>query len=148
MGSIENIFAAGAAVLTVVVAAVYMLLSEPLILLFNRNPAVVAYGKWLLIAQMAVYPAFGFCYMMTITFQTIGASKIGLLLSLLRQCLFYIPFILTLPSLYGVTGIYLSQPFADVLTILICLLLIKPMKSIASRQMQLSAGAASTPPQA
>lgn len=137
----------GALVLTVVVAAVYMLLSEPLILLFNRNPAVVAYGKWLLIAQMAVYPAFGFCYMMTITFQTIGASKIGLLLSLLRQCLFYIPFILTLPSLYGVTGIYLSQPFADVLTILICLLLIKPMKSIASRQMQLSADAASAPPQ-
>lgn len=96
---------------------------------------------------MAVYPAFGFCYMMTITFQTIGASKTGLLLSLLRQCLFYTPFILTLPSLYGVTGIYLAHPSADVLTILVCLLLIKPMKSIESRQMQLSADVASSPPQ-
>lgn len=78
---------------------------------------------------------FGLCYMMTITYQTIGASRYGLFLSLIRQGLFYIPFILTLPKLFGVMGIYLSQPAADILTIIVCVLSIKSMKSIASRNM-------------
>lgn len=125
----------GALVLTVIVAAVYIVLAKPLILLFNRNPAVVEYGRWLLISQVALYPAFGLCYMMTITFQTVGASKMGLLLSLIRQGIFYIPFILLLPHVLGVTGIYLSQPAADILTILMCVFLIKPMKRIASENM-------------
>ena len=125
----------GSLLLTVVVAFVYIVLAKPLILLFNRNPIVVDFGKWLLISQVALYPAFGLCYMMTITFQTIGSSRMGLFLSLFRQGLFYVPFILTLPSVLGVTGIYLSQPAADILTIIVCLFLIKPMKRIASQNM-------------
>lgn len=125
----------GSLLLTVVVAIVYTALAQPLILLFNRNSAVVEFGKWLLISQVALYPAFGLCYMMTITFQTIGSSRMGLFLSLIRQGLFYVPFILTLPGILGVTGIYLSQPVADMLTITVCIFLVKPMKRIASRNM-------------
>lgn len=80
------------------------------------------YGRRLLISQMALYPAFGLCYMMTITYQTIGASLYGLFLSLIRQGIFYVPFILTLPA-------------ADVLTLFVCLCSIKPMKTAASRNM-------------
>ena len=125
----------GALLLTVLVAAVYILLSKPLILLFNRNPVIVDYGRQLLISQMILYPAFGLCYMMTITYQTIGASRYGLFLSLIRQGLFYIPFITVLPKLLGVTGIYFSQPAADILTILVCVLSVKSMKATASRNM-------------
>ena len=121
--------------LTVLVEAVYVLLAEPLILLFNLNPQVVEFGKWLLTSQMAPYPAFGLCYMMTITFQTIGGSRMGLFLSLIRQGLFYVPFILLLPRLLGVTGIYFSQPAVDILTVLVCLFLIGPMKRMASKNM-------------
>ena len=125
----------GALLLTVLVAAVYILLSKPLILLFNRNPAIVGYGRRLLISQVALYPAFGLCYMMTITYQTIGASRYGLFLSLIRQGLFYVPFIMTLPRLLGVTGIYCSQPAADLLTIVVCVLSVRSMKAIASNNM-------------
>lgn len=127
----------GSLVLTVMVAACFIGLAQPLIQLFNKNPAVVHYGKWLLISQVALYPAFGLCYCMTITFQTMGASRMGLLLSLFRQGLFYIPFILALPPLLGVAGIYLAQPAADALTIAACLLLIKPMRRIASQNMHI-----------
>ena len=75
---------------------------------------MVEYGTWLLRSQVILYPAFGLCYMMTITFQTVGASKMGLFLSVIRQGLFYVPFILTL---------------------LVCILLVWPMKRIASRNM-------------
>ena len=73
--------------------------------------------------------------MMTITFQTIGSSRYGLFLSMIRQGLFYVPCILTLPRFLGVTGIYAAQPAADVLTILVCVLSIRAMKRIASRNM-------------
>ena len=46
------------------------------------------------------------------------------------------PFILALPPLLGVTGIYLSQPAADVLTILVCVFSVPAMKRIASKNMQ------------
>ena len=124
-----------ALLLTVLVAGIYIVLAKPLILLFNRNELVVELGRWLLISQVALYPAFGLCYMMTITFQTIGGARMGLFLSVIRQGLFYVPFILLLPKLLGLTGIYLSQPAADVLTIGVCLALIIPMKQMASRNM-------------
>jgi putative MATE family efflux protein len=124
-------------VLSVLVAAIYVTLSRPLIMLFNRNPSVIDYGIKLLISQVVLYPAFGLCYMMTITFQTIGSSRYGLFLSLIRQGIFYIPFILLLPGLFGVSGIYFSQPVADVLTLIVCILSIKPMKQIATRNMVL-----------
>ena len=122
--------------LTVLVAAVYIILSRPLIMLFNRNPVIIGYGSRLLISQTALYHAFGMCYMMTITFQTVGASRYGLFLSVIRQGLFYIPFILTLPKLLGVTGIYFSQPAADILTVLVCVCSVRPMKRIASQNMK------------
>lgn len=127
----------GALLLTVLVEAVYILLSRPLILLFNQNPVIVDYGRWLLISQVALYPAFGLCYMMTITYQTIGDSRYGLFLSLIRQGFFYVPFILTLPRFLGIKGIYFSQPAADILTILVCLFSIQSMKAIASRNMSM-----------
>ena len=125
----------GSLLLTVAVAALYIVLAKPLIMLFNRNPDIVAYGQALLISQVALYPAFGLCYMMTITYQTIGASRYGLFLSMIRQGLFYVPFILILPRYLGVAGIYASQPAADLLTILVCVLSIREMKRIASRNM-------------
>ncbi|MGM9618375.1 MAG: MATE family efflux transporter [Oscillospiraceae bacterium] len=125
----------GALLLTVLVAAAYIILAKPLILFFNENPVIVDYGRWLLISQMVLYPAFGLCYMMTITYQTIGGSKYGLFLSVIRQGLFYVPFILTLPRFLGVKGIYFSQPAADVLTILVCLLSIRSMKQLATKNM-------------
>ena len=96
------------------------------------------YGRWLLTSQMALYPAFGLCYMMTITYQTIGEARYGLFLSVIRQGLFYVPFILFLPKLLGVGGIYASQPAADILTVLVCVLAIPAMKRCASKNMRLS----------
>lgn len=122
--------------LSALVAVLYILLSKPLLMLFNQNPAVVEYGSRLLISQVALFPAFGLCFMMTITFQTIGSSKYGLLLSTIRQGIFYIPVILLLPRFFGVGGIYLAQPIADVLTLAVCLLSYRPMKRLMMKAMR------------
>lgn len=125
----------GTIIITIVIEAIYITLAKPLISFFNGNPIIVEYGRWLLISQVVFYPAFGLCYMMTITYQTIGASKYGLFLSVIRQGLFYVPFILILPKFFGITGIYFSQPAADILTVLVCNLSIESMKVIAGQNM-------------
>lgn len=130
----------GSILLSIMVTLVYTVLSRQMIGLFNQNPAIITYGARLLGSQAVLYAAFGLCYMMTITFQTIGDSAYGLFLSTIRQGLFYVPAILLLPRLLGINGIYLSQPAADVLTILVCILSIKKMKSTASRKMEEQTG--------
>lgn len=135
----------GSILLSIMVTLVYTVLSRQMIGLFNQNPAIITYGARLLGSQAVLYAAFGLCYMMTITFQTIGDSGYGLFLStirqgFIRQGLFYVPAILLLPRLLGINGIYLSQPVADVLTILVCILSIKKMKSTASRKMEEQTG--------
>lgn len=130
----------GSLMLTILVEAVYIFLSGQLIMLFNQNPVIVDYGRRLLVSQVILYPAFGLCYMMTITYQTIGASRYGLFLSVIRQGLFYVPFILILPGVLGVNGIYLSQPAADILTIVVCLCSVKAMKTTASHNMEMLQG--------
>ncbi len=122
--------------LTLLVEIVYILLSKPLIMLFNQNPSVVEYGSKLLISQVAIYPAFGVCYLMTIIFQTIGSAKYGVFLSTLRQGLLYIPFIMLLPNFFGILGVYLTQPIADVLTIAICVFSYPAMKRISTQNIK------------
>ena len=119
--------------LTLLVEIVYVLLSKPLIMLFNQNPSVVEYGSKLLISQVAIYPAFGVCYLMTIIFQTVGSAKYGVFLSTLRQGLLYIPFILLLPNFFGILGVYLTQPIADVITIAVCVFSYPAMKRISTQ---------------
>lgn len=43
---------------------------------------------------------------------------------------------LILPRVFGVSGIYFSQPAADILTIFICMFLIPAMKRMASQTMK------------
>ena len=115
-------------------------LAGTLILLFNRNPLAVDYCRRRLISQVALYPAFGLCYMTPITYQTIGDSLMGLFHSLIRQGLFYLPFILVLPRLFGLRGVCLAQPAADICTLLVCVSCVRLMKRKASRQMALRGG--------
>lgn len=53
------------------------------------------------------------------TFSAMGKAKEGGLLNLSRQGLFFIPLIFVLPKLFGLTGLLLVQPSADLCTILL-----------------------------
>jgi len=62
------------------------------------------------------YPIVGF-QMVTLTFfQSIGMAKKTILLSLSRQILLLIPLLLILPRHFGIAGVWLSMPFADLLS--------------------------------
>ena len=48
-------------------------------------------------------------------FQAIGKAIPALLLTLLRQGLFFIPLIFILPKFYGALGVWMAFPISDVL---------------------------------
>ena len=52
-------------------------------------------------------------------FQSVGRVGIATLMSMLRSGLFFLPVLLITSSLWGLTGIQLSQGIADVLTMFV-----------------------------
>ena len=90
--------------------------AETLIRLFRDDPEVTA----------VALPAFRFqCFAMLLQpvivagnmlFQSIGKSGRATFLACCRQGVFFIPLILTLPRVFGLLGVEICQPIADVLT--------------------------------
>ena len=90
--------------------------AETLIRLFRDDPEVTA----------VALPAFRYqCFAMLLQpvivagnmlFQSIGKSGRATFLACCRQGVFFIPLILTLPRVFGLLGVEICQPIADVLT--------------------------------
>ena len=66
-------------------------------------------------------------------FQSIGKASKAIFLSLTRQLIFLLPFLLILPNFLGVSGVWLSMPFSDLAACMIAgTLLYKEMKKYRS----------------
>ncbi len=63
-----------------------------------------------------IFPLLGFQIVATALFQSIGMAKTSMFLSLTRQLIFLIPFLLILPKYLGLTGVWLSLPASDLTT--------------------------------
>lgn len=59
------------------------------------------------------FPLVGFQMVVSNFFQSIGMAKKAIFLSLTRQVIFLIPFLLILPHFWGITGVWASLPAAD-----------------------------------
>ena len=109
---------AGFCFLSVIVAACWFN-AEALIKLFRDDPEVTAIAL----------PAFRYqcfaCFLQPVIvagnmlFQSIGKSGRATFLACCRQGVFFIPLILTLPRMFGLLGIEICQPIADVLTFVV-----------------------------
>ena len=101
-------------VLMSVLAAAGFLAAPGALALFRRDDAeVIAIGALALRAQCVVLPLFGV--------STVTQSGQATFLSLCRQGIFFVPFILLLPQLIGLLGVQLAQPAADLCTFAVTL---------------------------
>ena len=104
--------------LSVIVAACWFN-AEALIKLFRDDPEVTAIAL----------PAFRYqcfaCFLQPVIvagnmlFQSIGKAGRATFLACCRQGVFFIPLILTLPRMFGLLGIEICQPIADLLTFVV-----------------------------
>ncbi|WP_338658536.1 MATE family efflux transporter [Paraclostridium sordellii] len=74
-------------------------------------------------------PIIGISILGTVYFQSIGSAKVSMVLGLLRQVIILIPVILVVPKVYGLDGVWMSQPIADLgAMIIVGLFLIRDIK--------------------
>ena len=71
------------------------------------------------------YPLIGFQIVVSTFFQSIGKAGKAIFLSLTRQVIFLIPFLLILPKYFGINGVWFAMPASDALSIILSFILIR-----------------------
>ncbi len=84
------------------------------------------------------YPLIGFQMVVSTFFQSIGKSGNAIFLSLTRQVIFLIPFLLILPHFYGKNGVWIAMPASDAISIIMSYILIHRQIKIFKKQQQQS----------
>ena len=113
-------FATGAA--TIICAAISMAVfffREPIMVWFRDDPDVVQIGSVMLRFLCISIPLMAYSTFVNQLYQSLGFAGGATLLASCRQGTFFLPLVLLLPRLFGVTGITAVQAAADVLTFLI-----------------------------
>ncbi|MCX7787019.1 MAG: MATE family efflux transporter [Spirochaetes bacterium] len=87
-----------------------------IIRLFRNDPEVVRIGTFALRMQSVSLPLSAYIIISNMMFQYIGKPERAMVLALSRQGLVFIPSILLFSRLFGLTGIQISQAFADLVT--------------------------------
>lgn len=82
-------------------------------MLFTDDPDLLAISSHGLRVVLAMFPFVGFQMVTSNFFQSIGMAPKAIFLSLTRQLLFLVPFLLILPDFFGPDGVWMSMPMAD-----------------------------------
>jgi putative MATE family efflux protein len=102
---------------------VFIIFGRFLITLFIRDELTIETGGRLIRAFVWGLPCLGIQMTMMVTFQALGKPVLATIVTLGRQCLFYLPLLFTLNYLWQFSGYIYSQPIADILTTVIALAL-------------------------
>jgi putative MATE family efflux protein len=87
--------------------------------IFNKDPKLMA----ITVNGMRIYSKMmwiiGISVVGSVFIQSIGKAKVSLVLSLLRQVLLLIPFLIILPRFFGLNGVWMAQPIADTVSFVV-----------------------------
>lgn len=96
---------------------------EDLIRLFLKDPAALELGTEMIRLRIISGPLLGFFYISTNFLQASGNAGMSMLVSLLRQGIFFIPLIYIMNALFGVTGNVWAHVTADILAAVIAVIM-------------------------
>ncbi|MBQ9108768.1 MAG: MATE family efflux transporter [Oscillospiraceae bacterium] len=105
-------------VFLVLVSGIMFLFAPELIVLFRDDPAVIECGAAALRFQCISFPAQSWIVMSNMMEQSMNRTVPATFLATARQGVFFIPAVLLLPLVFGLTGIQMAQMAADILTLL------------------------------
>ena len=116
------------------IAAVGFIFAPDIIALFRDDPDVIAVGTVAMRLQCVTFVTHSWIVLSNMMTQVIGRTVPATFLATARQGLFFIPAVLILSELIGVTGIQLAQPIADIGTLLCAIpIQIKILKEMDSK---------------
>lgn len=91
--------------------------------MFTNDATLIAASAKTLRLATAMFWVAGFQMITTNFFQSVGEAGKSIFMSLTRQVLFIIPFLLILPHFWHIDGVWLAFPFADACSITAAILL-------------------------
>ena len=100
-----------------VISTVCIIFAPEVVRVFRDEPAVVEVGSAALRYQAATLPLLATTVMINMMLQSIGKGVKASITASARNGLFFIPAILLLPPIFGLTGVEVAQAVADVLAI-------------------------------
>lgn len=104
--------------------------------LFTVDPTLIALARRGFRIYFVLYPLVGCQVVIQNFFQSIGHPKYSIFLSLTRQLLFLVPFLLVLPTHWGIDGVWASMTASDVLAFMVALGLLAFSMSRHSKMFQ------------
>lgn len=108
-----------------------------LVRIFQSDPETVRIGAAALRCQCLTFTLSSYVVLANMLTQTIGKTAAASLLAVARQGLFFLPALLVLPRLGGLTGLLWCQPTADALSFLLAAFLsIRVLRELYRRKKQ------------
>lgn len=102
---------------------------EVAVSLFTSDQEMVQIACHALWVMTCIFPLVGFQITSTGFFMSLGMAHKAVFLSLTRQLIILIPFLLILPRFWGVEGVWMSMPISDFLSALIvAIMLVKQIR--------------------
>jgi len=80
---------------------------------FTGDPELIRQSIKGMRLAFLLFPVVGFQMVTASFFQSIGKARISILLSLFRQILFLIPFLIVLPLFWNLNGVWIAGPMSD-----------------------------------
>ncbi|TXK72702.1 MATE family efflux transporter [Mesonia sp. HuA40] len=114
-----NLAIGSASLLALGIFSIIMIFPEQIASVFTQDPIILqetpAAMRWV----FAALPIISLQLIGSAYFQAIGKAIPALLLTLSRQGFFFIPLVLILPKYYGLWGVWISFPLADLISTLV-----------------------------
>lgn len=116
---------------------VVLMFPKQILSAFGGTEEIFRIGVSGLRINFCITPVLGFVMLSTTFFQSINRTIPSIIITVLRQVVFLVPFIYILPILFDINGIFFAQPISDLLaTILSALLVLKEKKRMILKTVQ------------
>lgn len=96
--------------------------------LFTTDPTLIEIARNGFRIYFICYPVVGCQIVIQNFFQSIGKPQISIFLSLTRQLLFLIPFLIILPRIYGTDGVWASMTGSDLIAFIVAVVTLLIMR--------------------
>ncbi len=104
-------------IFSVVMSILFWSLAGSIVSIFSRDVDVVSVGIKVLRFNSLTLILIGIQNTCAVMFQALGKGVQAFILAVTRQGLFFIPIVFILPKFLGLSGVVISQPIADVLSL-------------------------------
>lgn len=119
--------------LTAIIGSIFLVFSAILLYVFSAELVktmtsdieVISISVWILRMQCITMPFVGLFAVSSMLLQNIGKYLMASILSVSRQGIFFIPLLYILSCLFSQYGIYLLQPFSDILSFALAVFMVR-----------------------